>query len=85
MSDDKKETLPTDKGLPTSADGDEINKEEQQDDYVADLGGSYVHYHRGLDGKLRSREYLAAKISLTIARADYAHRTIRLPFASAAG
>jgi len=59
VSDDKKEELATSEELPTSAEGDETRKEEQADDYVVDLGGSYVHYHRGLDGKLHSREYLA--------------------------
>ncbi|MGA8070049.1 MAG: hypothetical protein WB946_00875, partial [Halobacteriota archaeon] len=58
----KQEKLPTDEELPTFADDEEIDKEEQQDDYVVDLGGSYVHYHRGLDGKLRSREYLAEEL-----------------------
>jgi hypothetical protein len=65
VSDDEEgeqEKLPTDEELPTSADDEEIDKEEQQDDYVVDLGGSYVHYHRGLDGKLHSREYLAEEL-----------------------
>ena len=58
MSDDQQEKFPN-KFSNNSADHDETDKEEQLDDYVVDLGGSYVHYHRGLDGKLRSREYLA--------------------------
>jgi hypothetical protein len=65
VSDDeegKQEKLPTDEELPTSADGDETGKEQQADDYVVDLGGSYVHYHRSLDGKMRSREYLAEEL-----------------------
>jgi hypothetical protein len=61
--------------LPTSADDDEINKEEQQEDYAVDLGGSYVHYHRGLDGKLRSREYLAEELISDKAPSDENLRT----------
>jgi len=62
VSDDREEKLPTDEALPTSANGGEKRKEEQADEYVVDLGRSYVHYYRGLDGKLHSREYLAEEL-----------------------
>ncbi|MFZ0010862.1 MAG: hypothetical protein WAL97_02995 [Halobacteriota archaeon] len=50
MSDDeegKQEKLPTDEELPTSADGDEMNKEEQQDDYIVEVPGGIIYYQRG--------------------------------------
>ena len=51
MSDDgegEQEKLPTDEGLPTSADGDEEREEEQSGDYVVEVPGGIIYYSRGI-------------------------------------
>ena len=61
MSDDeegKQEKLPTDEELPTSADGEEIVEEEEQEDIVVEVPGGIIYYGRDSDGKLDSgREF----------------------------